>query len=43
MNEYRVTIIITDGENELTQDFYVEAESFNEAVANLENDLDIEF
>lgn len=40
-NLYRCTITITDGEETEEQDFYVEAASFEEAVENVKNDLDI--
>ena len=43
MNDYRVKITIEgNGENEwYIQEFYVEADNFEQAVKNVENDLDI--
>ena len=41
MNDYRVTISITDGEQIEEQDFYVEAETFEEAVEKIKSDLGI--
>lgn len=38
---YKCTITITDGEQVEEQDFYVEANSFEEAIENIKNDLDI--
>lgn len=40
-NLYRCTITITDGEEEWEQDFYTEAESFDDAIENIKYDLDI--
>ena len=41
MKTYKCTISITDGEQIEEQDFYVEAESFEDAVAMIKSDLDI--
>lgn len=41
LHNYKVTITIEGAEEEETMDFYVEAESFEEAVENVRNDLDI--
>ena len=41
LKTYKCTISITDGENTEEQDFYVEAKSFDEAVENIKNELDI--
>lgn len=41
LHEYKVTITIEGAEEEKTMDFYVEAGSFEEAVENVRNDLDI--
>ena len=41
LNGYKVTITIEGAEEEETMDFYIEAESFEEAVENVRNDLDI--
>ena len=38
---YKCTISITDGEQTEEQDFYVEAETFEEAVEKIKSDLDI--
>lgn len=38
---YKCTISITDGEQTEEQDFYVEAENFEEAVEKIKSDLDI--
>ena len=38
---YKCTITITDGEQTNKQDFYVEAESFDEAVEKVKSDLDL--
>ena len=43
LKTYKCTISITDGEQTEEQDFYVEAKSFEEAVENIQNDLDISF
>lgn len=43
LKTYKCTISITDGEQTEEQDFYVEAKSFEEAVENIQNDLDITF
>lgn len=43
LKTYKCTISITDGEQTEEQDFYVEAKSFEEAVKNIQNDLDISF
>ena len=42
-NEYKCTITVTDGTEERTQDFYVEAKSFEKAVKLIEKQLQIEF
>ena len=42
LKTYKCTISITDGENTEEQDFYVEAKSFDEAVENIKNELDIQ-
>ena len=41
MHNYKVTITIEGAEEEETMDFYIEAESFEKAVENVRNDLDI--
>ena len=41
LHNYKVTITIEGVEEEETMDFYIEAESFDEAVENVRNDLDI--
>ena len=41
MKTYKCTISITDGEQTEEQDFFVEAESFEDAVAMIKSDLDI--
>lgn len=41
MKTYKCTISITDGEQTEEQDFFVEAESFEDAVAIIKSDLDI--
>ena len=41
LHNYKVTITIEGAEEEETMDFYIEAESFEEAVENVRNDLDI--
>ena len=41
LHNYKVTITIEGVEEEETMDFYIEAESFEEAVENVRNDLDI--
>ena len=41
LHNYKVTITIQGVEEEETMDFYIEAESFEEAVENVRNDLDI--
>lgn len=41
MNDYIVTITVSDGENTITSDFYVEGFSLEDAVHRLENDLDV--
>lgn len=43
LRDYKCTISVTDGEQVSSQDFYVEAESFEEAVAKVQSDLDICF
>lgn len=43
LHDYKCTISVTDGEQVTSQDFYVEAESFEEAVAKVQSDLDICF
>lgn len=40
MKEFLVKIIITDGEQTVNNEFYVEAENFDEAVNKVESDLD---
>ena len=42
LNMYRCTISITDGEQTEEQDFYVEAETFEEAVEKIKSDLAIQ-
>ena len=42
MKTYKCTISITDGEQTEEQDFFVEAESFEDAVAMIKSDLDIQ-
>lgn len=41
MNDYKVTITIESNEENKTMEFWVEADSFDEAVENIENELDI--
>lgn len=41
LHNYKVTITIEGAEEIETMDFYIEAESFEEAVENVRNDLDI--
>lgn len=41
LHNYKVTITIEGAEEEETMDFYIEAESFEEAVENVRNELDI--
>ena len=41
MTDYLVHISITDGENTVENDFYMEAENFEEAVKDLERQLDV--
>lgn len=41
MNEYKVTITIESNEEIETIEFLTEASSFDEAVKNIKNDLDI--
>lgn len=41
MNLYKVIVSIADDEEELSNEFFIEANSFEEAVENLENALDI--
>lgn len=41
MNDYKVTITIESNEESKTMEFWVEADSFDEAVENIENELDI--
>lgn len=41
LHNYKVTITIESTEEEETMDFYIEAESFEEAVENVRNELDI--
>lgn len=41
LKTYKCTISITDGEQTEEQDFYVEAETFEEAVEKIKSDLDI--
>ena len=41
LHNYKVTITIEGAEEEETMDFYIEAESFEKAVENVRNDLDI--
>lgn len=38
-NEYKCTITVTDGTEERTQDFYIEAKTFEKAVKQIEQDL----
>lgn len=38
---YKCIVIVTDGEQTEEQIFYVEAESFEEAVENVKSDFDI--
>lgn len=42
MNDYKVTITIESNEEMETMEFWVEADSFEEAVANVKNELDID-
>jgi hypothetical protein len=41
MKEVLVKISITDGEQTVSNEFYVEADNFDEAVEKVENDLDV--
>ena len=41
LHNYKVTITIEGAEEEETMDFYIEAESFEEAVESVRYDLDI--
>lgn len=41
MKEFHVTLIVSDNEQERTISFFVEAHSFEEAVENIEADIDI--
>lgn len=41
LHNYKVTITIESTEEEEAMDFYIEAESFEEAVKNVRNELDI--
>jgi len=41
MKEFKVSVSITDGEEEMNLDFIVEAETIEEAYDNLRSDLDI--
>ena len=41
LHNYKVTITIEGAEEEETMDFYIEAESFDAAVENVRNELDI--
>ena len=41
MNDYKVTIMIESNEETETMEFWVEADSFEEAVENVKNELDI--
>lgn len=41
MNDYKVTITIESNEESETMEFWVEANSFDEAVENVKNELDI--
>ena len=41
MNDYKVTVMIESNEETETMEFWVEADSFEEAVVNVKNELDI--
>lgn len=41
LHNYKVTITIEGAEEEETMDFYIEAKSFDAAVENVRNELDI--
>ena len=41
MNDYKVTIIVESNEENETMEFWVEANSFEEAVENIKSELDI--
>lgn len=41
MKDYKATIIIESNEEMETMEFWVEANSFEEAVENVKNELDI--
>ena len=41
MNDYKVTITIESYEESETMEFWLEADSFKEAVENVKNELDI--
>ena len=41
MNDYKVTITIESNEESETMEFWLEADSFEEAVENVKNELDI--
>ena len=41
MNDYKVTITIESNEETETMEFWVEADSFEEAVEDVKNELDI--
>lgn len=41
MNDYKVTIMIESNEETETMEFWIEADSFEEAVENVKNELDI--
>ena len=41
MNDYKVTIMIESNEETETMEFWVKADSFEEAVVNVKNELDI--
>lgn len=41
MNDYKVTITIESNEEMETMEFWVEANSFEEAIENVKNELDI--
>lgn len=41
MNDYKVTITIESNEENETMEFWVEANSFEEAIENVKNELDI--
>ena len=42
INEYKCTITVTDGTQTFEQDFYVEAKSFEKAIKQIEQDLNID-